>query len=260
MSGLMPLPGSGEVHLWLVQMRDFMAPPQQEQLRQWLALDELRRVERLQFPLHRQRACVSRGLLRHILSLYHPQQPPASWQLRTSAHGRPLLVDSGLTPLHFNVSHSGDRLAIVFARHGVLGVDVEQVVARRHLRAIARRHFSAQEIAWFESLDAGQQTQRFFDLWTLKEAYIKARGLGLAIPLQQFSFELTAGAGIRAQFDSPLGEDGLPWVFRLYDLPGARLAVAVQLQDVTPDLLITCHDLQAFGQWRACALQAKGST
>jgi len=114
-------------------------------------------------------------------------QAPAAWRFASSEHGKPRLQDSPL-PLDFNLSHSGDWLACAVTSAGEVGVDLEQVDRERDVLRVARRYFSAREIESLTALPPGQRQDRFYDLWTLKEAWIKARGLTLAGELQGAAF------------------------------------------------------------------------
>ena len=229
MSGLITLLDPAGVQVWLAALADFGTPSVQQELYGCLAGDEKQRADRHYFERHRQRSCTSRGLLRHILSRYCPAVAPQDWKLQVNRYGRPQIESPATgTPLSFNVSHSGDHLVVAVACIPELGVDVEQVAPRRHLMRIARRHFSGPEYQALLALPAQAQLSRFFDLWTLKEAYIKARGMGLALPLDSFSFGFPDGREISVEFDAELGDAADSWAFRLYDMPEARLALALK--------------------------------
>ncbi|MGH0004329.1 4'-phosphopantetheinyl transferase family protein [Pseudovibrio ascidiaceicola] len=127
--------------------------------------------------------------LRHILASYL-SIPPAQVAFRTQTGGKPELV--GTAPargLHFNISHSGDRAAIAVSRAAALGVDIERVRYDGRVEAVIRRFFASEERDILEGYDAQSRHKAAFQLWSLKEAYIKATGKGLAQRLDSFAMD-----------------------------------------------------------------------
>lgn len=145
------------------------------------------------------RAIVSRAALRLVLSKYSSILPK-NWIFETTQYGKPYLCceQYNLVGLDFNVSHSGDWLLIGVvkaqnARPVLFGVDIERSRPKTDIYPILNHYFSPQETSALLSLKAeSSQRQRFFDLWALKESYIKATGLGLAQSLKSFAFDLAA--------------------------------------------------------------------
>jgi 4'-phosphopantetheinyl transferase len=220
------LPAS-EVHVWLC---DPESADGALCARCGALLDEAERArrERFHFDRHRRRFEVSHALVRRSLSRYAPA-PPEAWRFREVGRGRPEVAgpEAG-AGLRFNLSHTDGLAACGVVRELDLGVDVEAASrVRRHLE-IAERFFSPRESAGLRALPAEQQPGRFLDLWTLKESYIKGRGLGLALPLDGFSFLLEEGAP-RLLFERDLEDRPDDWQFSLSrPTAGHRLAVAVR--------------------------------
>ncbi|MBD1915175.1 MULTISPECIES: 4'-phosphopantetheinyl transferase superfamily protein [Cyanophyceae] len=191
----------------------------------WLDDRERSRYERFRFNQHRQEYLVAHALLRSCLSRYGDRQP-WEWAFSTNDYGRPELSEgNGSLPLRFNLSHTTSLVACAVTRFADVGVDVEYTARKGDLAAIAKTSFAPEELAELNRLTGMAWRDRFFDLWTLKEAYIKARGLGLSLPLQQcvFQFEPKTATPIQCCADS--AED---WVFELLSpTPQHRLAVAV---------------------------------
>jgi 4'-phosphopantetheinyl transferase len=172
-----------EVHLWhagLDQPEETLRA-----LANTLSADERRRAERIVFETQRKRWIASRGILRDILSHYL-RLPAEALSLQTTAGGKP-----GVEGLHFNLSHSENRAVYGITLGRNIGVDVERI---RHIDVdtIARRFFSDGEFRSLEALPAVEKLRAFFTCWTRKEAYIKARGQGLAIALRSFAVSLDA--------------------------------------------------------------------
>lgn len=222
-----------EVHVWLV-MTDHLTD--ERRLASYHALmnaDERERNSRFVFPNGRREHLVTRALVRTTLSHYHPAIDPRDWQFSTNPFGRPDVAGPTCEPrLRFNLSHTDGLIACVVAVDREVGIDVENVT-RRNLDEmdIADQVFSATEIAELRALPAVAQPDRFFDYWTLKESYIKARGLGLQLPLDQFSFHLGDDAPIRISFGPGITDDPMRWQFDLQrPTPSHRLALAISRQ------------------------------
>ena len=220
------LPGD-EVHVWRASL-DLPAPRAQS-LQRTLAADELSRVERLNFPRDRQRFIVARGTLRVILSRYLDVDP-RQLRFRYVDYGKPSLIPfPGQEALHFNLSHSDGLALYAVARDRQIGIDLERVCPVAEAEQIAERFFSAQEKTVFRSLPADLKREAFFTCWTRKEAYIKARGAGMSLPLDQFDVSLIPGEP--AVLLSTRGDprEALRWSLReLTPGPGYVAALAVE--------------------------------
>ena len=163
----------------------------------------------------------TRALCRSVLSLY-ADVPPAQWRFAEGERGKPYIATPLPTPaLHFNLTNTLGLIACVVSRvYPVLGVDAEFLGRHGETVNIAEHFFSASEVHALRTLPTEQQRERFFCYWTLKESYIKARGLGLALPLDQFSFLLDAGPDVGVAFDPRLLDSAPRWRFAL--LRGSR--------------------------------------
>ncbi len=169
----------------------------------------------------------TRALVRTVLSQY-ADVAPADWRFAEGERGKPY-IDSpkGLPSIHFNLSNTfGLVVCAVSLRHPLLGTDVEFLQRPGETVSIADHYFSHREAQALRAQPADRQRDRFFSYWTLKESYIKARGLGLALPLDQFSFLLDNGPDIGVTFDPQLGDHSAVWRFALL-AAGDRHMVAV---------------------------------
>jgi 4'-phosphopantetheinyl transferase len=181
----------GEVHLWRASL--VQTPDALRRFHATLAPDESAKAARFHFQRDRDHYIAARGLLRHLLGRYLAR-PPQSLQFSYGAYGKPSLDGApGAEDLRFNLSHSHELALYAFARGRDLGVDVEHLRADLAGDDIAERFFSTREISMLRTLPAGARTQAFFNCWTRKEAYIKARGEGLSHPLDQFDVSLIPG-------------------------------------------------------------------
>lgn len=197
-------------------------------LRTRLSSDERDRADRFRFPRHRRRFIVARASLRAILGSLL-QQRPEDLTFRYGPQGKPWL-ESGPS---FNLSHTGERVLIAVTREGRLGVDIEEVKPVRDLEALAERNFSPDETARVSSTSATNRPELFFRIWTRKEAFLKALGGGLSVPLDSFSIDPEdqhPGGLIRV--DDPNESQGTWLVKGLDCAPGAHAALAIDRSEV----------------------------
>jgi 4'-phosphopantetheinyl transferase len=190
--------------------------------------DERERHRTFYFERDRRLFLATRTLVRTVLSNY-AAVAPADWRFAAGEHGKPRICSPLLTPpIHFNLANtSGLVVCVVSVAHEPLGVDAERIDGKIETIGLADRYFSPAEVRALQVLPVSEQSQRFFAYWTLKESYIKARGLGLALPLDQFSFSLNDDA-ISIAFDERLADDAVRWRFALLDArPHHMIAVGV---------------------------------
>ena len=187
----------GEVHVW----RAYLDCPETvlRLFEATLASDEKARARRFVFQPDRVSYIAARGILRELLGRYL-NRAPADVEFDYGPQGKPALrAESSSKPVQFNVSHSHGVALLAFALGRQVGVDVELVRPDFAGEKIAERFFSPQEVMELRSLPAVAQSEGFFLCWTRKEAYIKARGEGLQIPLKSFHVSLTPGEPERLQ-------------------------------------------------------------
>jgi len=217
-------------------VRLLLARPEQQDVNDiemaWAMLNcaEQARAARFLFEHDRASYIVAHALARIGLAR-SARAEPRDLEFITSREGRPELAPlvAGPTSLRFNLSHTRGLVACAITSQLAVGVDVE---VRRHPAPldVARQHFSASEGREIECLPAEKRLGRFYCLWTLKEAYVKARGLGLALPLMSFDVApLADGSAVlitREQGDRD--ENGADWTLRWWNLKYHAVAVAVR--------------------------------
>ena len=217
------------VHVDLVQTANAEALANLDAYRTLLSTDEHERMARFVFERDRRAFLLTRALVRTMLSRYAPI-PPAGWTFIANAHGRPELLDrpSGVPDLRFNISHTDGLIACAVTIGREVGVDVEHI-NRLVTHDVAGRHFAPGEVADLRRLPDEEQRRVFFDYWTLKEAYIKARGFGLALPLGDFAFTLNPPQAPAITFAPSLEDDPATWQFlQGWPTPHHRLGLAVR--------------------------------
>ena len=205
----------GAVHLFLCVPEQITDPLLINRYHRLLTPEEAKKQARFHFPRHRHQYLVTRALVRTVLSRY-ASVTPESWLFEENAYGRPHIAASHeMSWLRFNLSHTDGLIACAVTRDGEIGVDVENILRGGDLVQIADRFFSPAEVADLHGVPSDRQEDRFFDYWTLKESYIKARGMGLSIPLGDFSFHLSdAHDDIRISISATQNDDPARWQFR----------------------------------------------
>jgi 4'-phosphopantetheinyl transferase len=224
-----PLPElpADAAHVWRAALDVDPAP-----FERVLSPEEREHAARFRFERGRERYTVARGVLRALLGAYLACAPQ-DLRFVYGARGKPAL-EPGV--LEFNVAHSHDLALIAVARGRRVGVDVEAVRELSDAAQIARRFFSAAECAALSAVPAEQQLQAFFACWTRKEAFLKARGEGIAFGLDQFDVTLAPGepARLLAVRDLRVPEGGTPGEAARWSLaalepgPGFAGALAVE--------------------------------
>ncbi|MFS1862000.1 4'-phosphopantetheinyl transferase family protein [Vibrio lentus] len=185
------------VDLWLCSLSNLNDQPDNvSQLKKRLTTDEIAKVERYRMPSSQIQALYVRNYLRKVLSSYSDLMLEA-WRFEYGEKGKPRLIEKQQieTGLNFNISHSKEHLLIaVCQRQGKLlqlGVDIEHARSSTNIDSIMKHYFSDTELTDLLELSKEEQRERFFDLWALKESYIKATGKGLATSLRSFSFDFS---------------------------------------------------------------------
>ena len=183
--------GAGEVHLWRAPLE--IDAGVLEKLRMTLSAEEKVRAERFRFPEGRRRFTAARGILRDVLSRY-TGRTPAALEFGYHASGKPYVMGTaGPGEPEFNLSHSKEMALYAVTRARRVGVDVEHIRSHTDCDRIAERFYAAREAEALRDLPPEERGEAFFRCWTRKEAYLKARGGGLALGLS--SFEVSIGAG-----------------------------------------------------------------
>jgi 4'-phosphopantetheinyl transferase len=179
----------GQVDVWLISLSGVGSNQQFAYLQ---LLSEPERAKWQRFVVHdaRLQYLVSRALVRTTLSRY-AEVPVQTWQFETNRYGRPHVSQpQALRDIRFNLSNTTGLVACAVSRDCEIGVDVEHMSRTLDPDALAPSVFAPAELADFRRAVSEDRRDRFFSYWTLKEAYIKARGMGLSVPLDAFWFDL----------------------------------------------------------------------
>ncbi len=234
------------IHLFYTRTDDISSEKFYAQCRQVLSREEMASAQRFRDPRDRHLSMVSRAMVRYLVSEYTGILAKAI-QFKTTRHGKPCLVtspDSFGGDIRFNLSHckGGVLCGLCLARD--IGVDLE-TMARRVNPAVASRFFSSKEAERIMNVSkADERKNVFLDTWTLKEAYIKATGKGLATPLDAFSFDRLTPK-VEISFKGGTDCPGNWQFFRWKPEPGKIAAAAVRSKNPMEMKSFYCTPFQA---------------
>ena len=214
-----------QVDVWRVSISDFV-PDSVRWMESILSPEEIKRADRFHFQADRHRFVVSHASLRDILSRYL-YRSPQDIEFTANEHGKPVI--SPLSQLDFNLSHSGDFALIAIANGRKVGGDVEKHRTDMEHEKIAQRFFSNNEKSDLQELPDDQKMAGFFNCWTRKEAYIKAHGLGLLLPLDGFDVSLRPNEPAVLRATRPDSQEASRWtLLSLQVSPDHTGAVSVE--------------------------------
>ena len=216
-----------EVHVWRATLR--RAPADIAALGRLLSEDERERAARFRFARDRDDFTAARGTLRLILGLY-TGRPPSGLRFIYNSFGKPSLEDVAAGGvLRFNLSHAGGVALYAVASGREVGIDLELMREDLECEELAGRFFSRREVAALRALPAEERTRAFFNCWTRKEAYIKARGQGLSLPLDSFDITLSPHEPPALLATRGDAKDSSRWSLRELTIgPGYAAALAVE--------------------------------
>jgi 4'-phosphopantetheinyl transferase len=225
---------AGACHLWYWRVPERFGRPLDKLERQFLDASETERYARFRVAPAAHIFLASRILLRTLLSRYWPARPE-DWRFTVNQWGRPRVAEPAeAAGLHFNLSHTGGLVACIVGGREELGVDTEST--RRpmtDLMQLAGRFFAPTEVAALRETADDERRQRFFEFWTLKESYIKARGIGLSLGLSSFAFTVTGDRAAIA-FEPGFDDDPAAWDFRLFRMDDYLVATSVRREGGEP--------------------------
>jgi 4'-phosphopantetheinyl transferase len=228
----------GAIHLWLFHDRGVESRSSVD-CRELLNDEERAQEVRFCFSRDRRQFLFSRALLRRTLSRYAPVKP-RDWIFSANSYGRPEIVNTEGTRLElsFNLSHTRGLIVLAVTRRRVLGVDVENITCRTPSLELANRFFAIDEAASLKAVPSQLQPYRFFEYWTFKEAYIKARGMGMSLPLDKFSFHFPDPNAVVMIIQPELQDSADRWQFwQFRPTPDHLIAVCAEVVEASCPVL-----------------------
>ena len=230
--------GEQEAHLWYVFPEEITSPGLLKAYHGLMSPDERRRQGRFVFSKGRHEYLVARALVRTTLSRYAAVEP-SKWVFVKNEYGRPEIASPHVSlRIRFSLSHTNGLIVCLCALDRSVGIDVEDMERRGQTIEIAEGYFSPGEVHCLRKLPTVAQRRRFFEYWTLKEAYIKAKGMGLSLPLDQFSLHIDEGHPIHISFSTGLDDDPQAWQFELFALTRRHMVAGAVCRGTGSDLTI----------------------
>ena len=216
-----------DIHVWCVSLN--VSPQDLSYYSSLLSRDEVDRAGRFVFEKDRNHFIVGRGLLRVILGSYLHVEP-AQLEFVYGPHGKPALKP-GVTDktLEFNLSHSKDLALYAFNWNRRIGVDIEYLIPMADMDDFAERFFTLRESTWINALSGEQKEDAFFKTWTCKEAFLKANGSGLMVPINQVEISLETEGTVELISIGSDNKQPARWRLEMFNpSPGYQAALAVE--------------------------------
>lgn len=222
--------GPDQAHIWHIPFNKCLIDAR------ILSSDEILRANEYKFEIHKNRFMVRRCVLRQILSFYF-NKSPQDLTFSYSEYGKPYIsVDS--LPLQFSLSHSDEMTVLGLTKFSPIGLDVEYIKPLKEMQLLAEQFFSKAEFCKFISLPEKDKLGAFYNIWTRKEAFVKAVGKGLSYPLHKFSVSFCENeTPIVIDIDNTEIE-AIEWIIRSFDLEanGKSYKIACLVKNKTCEL------------------------
>ena len=238
-----------EYHLWYTKPQICYNSDLLHRYKQLLSEGETQKQQRYIFEKDRHNSLVTRAFIRDVLSQYMPKSPQ-DWKFIKGPQGKPEIIAPPL-PIRFNISHTKELIICAITLVNDIGCDVENIMRKNDILAIADRFFSNTETQELFNLPKTQQRSRFFDYWTLKESYIKAWGQGMAIPLSDFSFHIGESSlrkynsNISLSFSSKRDDDQKKWNSWIF-YPNQTHRISVSIRSVSSQIRKNNYKIRFF--------------
>jgi len=213
--------GAEEVHVWHFPL--VISAGREADWRAVLSPPERERAAKFAFPRLRERYIAAHTIMRRLLGGYL-RVDPANLVFAIAGRGKPSLPGH---PLHFNLSHTNDHGLLAVTRAGEVGVDIESIDRKLDRAGIAGRFFSRAEAEELASLPEEQQAEAFCNLWTRKEAWLKATGVGISEGLSQVEFNCRPGEPARLLRLDGDASGAAGWFVESFDSPGGGIGSVV---------------------------------
>lgn len=232
-----------DLHIWRAALSGSL--PELSYFDSILSPDEKARADRFYFERDRNRYIFGRGILRTLLGGYL-QVEPSKIMFVYGPHGKPAIESvRSNKPLQFNLAHSNDWAVYAFGWVHPIGIDLEHIRPMPDVDDLAERFFSASERVLIHSLSGDQKWETFFSIWTCKEAFLKATGSGLTVPLDQFEVSPKADAGMRLTSISGNSKPAAGWRLETFK-PIAGYLSAIAVEDHSGKIIFHQFDDQTF--------------
>ncbi len=217
------------LHIWCTYPADYAKQDSvaYQTALSWLSTEEMARWRSFRFDKHRNEYLATRALIRTTLSNYYAIAPEA-WFFPRNSYGKPSAKP--IIDLQFNLSNTLGLIVCLVSQKGSVGIDTEPLSRAEEINSVATEYFSDFELTELKSLSIKSRPDRSLSLWTLKEAYIKARGYGLSIPLDKFSFLFNKAHNVQLLIDDSLNDCSENWRYGLLEFSNHRIAYCASIK------------------------------
>ena len=217
-----------EAHVWFVVPESITDQQTLDRFLKLLSDDELQQYQRYYFAEDSHRYLVSHAVVRTVLSKYL-DIAPADWLFKRSPRGRPEIANPAAPALRFNLTHTAGLAACVVTLADDCGIDAERISERHNPVGVAKRMFSDAESKELEQLEGQAYLEHFFTRWTLREAYVKARGIGISFPTRKLTFTVNRENSVAVSFHPDIEDRRENWQFQLLK-PTAEHVAAIAIR------------------------------
>ncbi len=218
-----------------------------------LSPQERSQCQRFRFAEDSHNYLVSHALVRNLLSKYI-DLPPDKWLFEKSEKGKPEIANADLPSIRFNLSHTKGLSVCIVTASCDCGIDVERIYSRHNPIGVAKRMFSDTEYQCMLELHGREQLEFFFSRWTLREAYVKARGIGISFPTRKLNFNIESPSDINIEFQPDIHDSSEDWQLGLLPLTAEHItAVAIRRDGDRNKKIVTYsveHDLDSYADVR----------
>jgi len=238
-----------EAHVWVIRPETVRDITTIDAAMSMLSKQERAQCQRFRFAEDRHHYLVSHALVRYLLSKYL-DLPPDEWLFEKSEKGKPEIANTDVPPIRFNLSHTNGLAACIVTASCDCGIDVERIYSRHNPIGVAKRMFSDAEYKYMLELHGREQLEFFFSRWTLREAYVKARGIGISFPTRKLNFNIVSPSEINIEFQQEIQDKSEDWQLELLPLTTEHAtAVAIRRDDVGDKKIVMCcvkQDLDSY--------------
>ncbi len=202
-----------EAHVWLIEPESVIDATTLQRCHDMLDAHEREKLGRFLRDSDRHHYLVSHALVRSVLSRY-ADTAPRDWRFSHGPHGRPEVISEQCPDLRFNLTHTAGLAACIVTLDDSCGIDAEQLHERGNPLGVAQRMFSETEVEQLKQREGRDFLEFFYARWTLREAYVKALGIGISFPTREMYFDV-AGEKVTVKFNTTIDDSNDDWQFRL---------------------------------------------
>lgn len=231
-----------EIQVWYATPQILTDNATQQKLLSWLSTSELNTLRAFRFEHDRLTYLVAHGLLRATLAR-HTGINPANVEFQTNPFNKPYIAAPlEALGLHFNLSHTSGIVALALTKLGQVGIDVESTHPAKNVSDIAKEILTSNEYINLMQHNSADRFSRLLKYWTLKEAFVKATGIGLTYGLQTFEFDLDAQPAPLIRFLSPTDTHASDWKFQQITLPSGHILAIASHLPAQPNISISLQE------------------